>query len=441
MILKKRDGCKLSEAEIKYLVSGYTSGMIPDYQAAALTMAIFFQGMDEQETLHWTRAMVDSGDRICLEEIPGIKVDKHSTGGVGDTTTLVLLPLVAAAGVPVVKLSGRGLGHTGGTLDKLESIPGFRTEMTAAELTAAVKNIGVAVAGQSDNLVPADRKLYALRDVTATVDSIPLIAGSIMAKKLAAGADAMVLDVKCGRGAFMKDRDKAFELARIMVTIGRGADLNTVAVISGMDQPLGWAIGNALEVKEAILTLRGAGPPDLAELCLILGGWMFYLAGKVPGPEQGKELGRRMIKTGRALEKFRELITNQNGNALVIEDPSLLPGAAGQIEVKAGQAGFVGCLDAGVIGAAAAILGAGRDKKEASIDPAAGIILEKKTGDSVSRGEALATIHARPDLTPDLIDSAAGMIISAYRIVDKPVEAVPPLLYGWVDQKGDEHRV
>ena len=303
LILKKRNGFALSEVEIEQLITGYAAGIIPDYQMAALAMAIYFQGMTREETLQLTRAMMNSGDIICLDQIPGIKVDKHSTGGVGDTTTLVLAPLVAAAGIPVAKLSGRGLGHTGGTLDKLESIPGLQTGMTVSELVAAVKKVGVAIAGQSGNLVPADKKFYALRDLTATVDSMPLIASSIMCKKLAAGADALVLDVKVGSGAFIRDQDQAFELARAMVDIGRRAGRKTAAIVSHMDQPLGRAVGNALEIEEAVLTLRGKGPPDLEELCLVLGGWMIYLAGKAADPEQGKADLKKVIESGAALGK------------------------------------------------------------------------------------------------------------------------------------------
>ncbi|MFU8795568.1 MAG: pyrimidine-nucleoside phosphorylase, partial [Dethiobacteria bacterium] len=368
LIIKKRNGFILTKAEIDFLISGYVDGSIPDYQMSALAMAIYFQGMNEEETLHLTMAMVNSGDTISLKKIPGIKVDKHSTGGVGDTTTLVLAPLVAAAGVPVAKLSGRGLGHTGGTLDKLESIPGFSTEMTVKELLAAVKNIGVAVAGQTGNLVPADKMLYALRDVTATVDSMPLIAGSIMSKKLAAGADALVLDVKSGDGAFLKDREQAFKLARAMVNIGNGAGRETVAVVTNMDQPLGRAVGNALEVEEAILTLRGEGPPDLEELCLVLGGWVLCLAGKTDSPVEGKEILKKLIDNGEALRKMKELISNQHGNDAVTENLHLLPHTTNRVKVKAVASGYIKRLKAEAIGVAAMTLGAGREKKDSIID-------------------------------------------------------------------------
>ena len=432
--MKKRNGSVLTQAEIEYLVSGYVDGSIPDYQMSALAMAIYFQGMNSEETLHLTMAMTNSGEIISLQEIPGIKVDKHSTGGVGDTTTLVLAPLVAAAGVPVAKLSGRGLGHTGGTLDKLESIPGFSTEMTVAELITAVKNIGVAVAGQTGNLVPADKMLYALRDVTATVDSMPLIAGSIMSKKLAAGADALVLDVKSGDGAFLKDREQAFKLARAMVDIGSGAGRETVAVITNMDQPLGRAVGNALEVEEAILTLRGEGPADLEELCLVLGGWMLCLAGKSACPEEGKVILKGLIKNGAALRKFKELIKNQHGDDTVTENLSLLPHTVNRFHVGSTGEGYISRLKAESIGIAAMILGAGREKKDSIIDPAVGITLEKKVGDRIGTDETLAVIHAREDAQPDLIYSVQEMILSAYEFQNEPVDK-SPLVFGSVDQK------
>lgn len=434
LILKKRNGAELTKPEIDYLINGYVESTIPDYQMSALAMAIYFQGMSKEETLNLTMAMVDSGDTISLKDIPGIKVDKHSTGGVGDTTTLVLAPLVAATGAPVAKLSGRGLGHTGGTLDKLESIPGFRTEMPVAELVAAVKNCGVAVAGQTGNLVPADKLLYALRDVTATVDSMPLIAGSIMSKKLAAGADALVLDVKSGDGAFLKDLDEAFSLARAMVEIGNGAGRETVAVITNMDQPLGYAVGNALEVEEAILTLRGEGPPDLEELCLVLGGWMLVLAGKAPDQEQGRAQLKELIENGAALRKFKELIRNQHGNDAVTEDLTLLPRATQKIRVRSGVDGHVGRLQAEIIGVAAMTLGAGRENKDSQIDPAVGITVEKKIGDKVKAGETLAVIHAGASTDTKTLDSVEKMILSAYSFAEEPVD-LPVLIFGSVDQK------
>ncbi len=432
LILKKRNGQALTITEIDYLVSGYVGGSIPDYQMSALAMAIYFRGMNDEETLNLTRAMINSGETISLKSIPGTKVDKHSTGGVGDTTTLVLAPLVAAAGAPVAKLSGRGLGHTGGTLDKLESIPGFSTEMSVDDLVTAVKEIGVAVAGQTGNLVPADKMLYALRDVTATVDSMPLIAGSIMSKKLAAGADALVLDVKTGDGAFLKSREEAFELARSMVSIGNGAGKKTVAIVTNMDQPLGRAVGNALEVEEAILTLRGEGPPDLEELCIFLGGWMLTLSGKCSDPHEGREKLAEMIKSGKAINKFKELVNRQHGNDAVAEDLSLLPSTANKVNVKTASAGYVRRIKAETIGVAAMTLGAGRENKDSIIDPAVGITVNKKIGDKVKIGETLAVIHAREDATPELVDAVEEMILSAYELHSEPVEK-PDLIFGTVE--------
>ena len=420
IILKKRNGLALTGAEIDYLVKGYAAGLVPDYQMAAFAMAVYFQGMSREETLALTMAMVQSGETVSLADIPGIKVDKHSTGGVGDTTTLVLVPLVAAAGVPVAKMSGRGLGHTGGTLDKLESIPGFRTDLSREELADQVRRIGAAVAGQTANLVPADKALYALRDVTATVDSLPLIASSIMSKKLAAGADAIVLDVKCGDGAFMKNLDDALALARAMVEIGRGAGRETVAILSAMEQPLGRAVGNALEVEEAIKTLRGEGPADLEELCLVLGGQMLCLAGKVPDPARGSELLKGLLG-GAALNKFKELIAAQHGDARVADDPSLLPQAPVRLELPSPAAGFVQRIRAESIGRSAMLLGAGRETKEDAIDPAAGIVLLKKAGDAVKAGEPLAVLHTALDPASPRVEQARRMALEAYEI-----DAAPP---------------
>lgn len=440
LILKKRTGRALSEQEIEHLVAGYTEGSIPDYQMAAFTMAVFFQGLSESETLSLTRAVVNSGQKVNLDHIPGIKVDKHSTGGVGDTTTLVLAPLVAAAGVKVPKLSGRGLGHTGGTLDKLESIPGFNTRLSDTELAEAVNETGVAVVAQGQNLVPADKKLYALRDVTATVDSISLIAASIMAKKLAIGADALVLDVKAGQGAFMKEIEEAFELARIMTAIGRGAGRETAAVISRMDQPLGRAVGNALEIKEAVLALRGEGPADLEKLCLELGGWMVFLGGKAESPDSGGEMLKELIENGAALDKFKTMVKKQGGDLKAINDFSLLPEAEQKILVAADRSGFISSLDALKIGSAVATLGAGRQKKDDPIDPAVGIILEKKLGDPVKAGDGLAVIHARSDSGAELIKFVKNTVHSAYEYSNEPA-AARPLICGWIDREGDEHRV
>ncbi|MEW5784729.1 MAG: pyrimidine-nucleoside phosphorylase [Bacillota bacterium] len=435
LILKKRNGFELNRAEIGYLVKGYTAGEIPDYQMSAFTMAVYFRGMTKEETLHLTMAMVQSGETVTLAEIPGIKVDKHSTGGVGDTTTLVLVPLVAAAGAPVAKMSGRGLGHTGGTLDKLESIPGFCTGLSAAAMIDQVRQVGAAVISQTGNLVPADKMLYSLRDVTATVDSLPLIAASIMSKKLAAGADAVVLDVKTGDGAFLKDLNEAIALAEAMVEIGTGAGRETVALLSNMDQPLGRAVGNALEVEEAILTLRGDGPADLEELCLALGGRMLHLAGKVSDPEQGREKLRQIIANGAALAKMKALIKAQHGDPRVVDDLSLLPRAAARVTVEAPAAGFVHRIKAESIGTGAMLLGAGRETKDAAIDLAAGITLAKKIGDAVSHGDTLAVMHTNADPDSPKVAQVWQMILNAYEIEPGPA-APPSLLLGSVDRHG-----
>jgi pyrimidine-nucleoside phosphorylase len=394
LIEKKRDGLELTAEEIQFVIKGYTDGSIPDYQVSALTMAIFFQGMTENERANLTMAMVESGDQIDLSKIEGIKVDKHSTGGVGDTTTLVLGPLVAAVGVPVAKMSGRGLGHTGGTIDKLEAVDGFHVEIENEEFIKLVNQNKIAVIGQSGNLTPADKKLYALRDVTATVDSIPLIASSIMSKKIAAGADAIVLDVKTGAGAFMKTLDDSRELAKAMVRIGNNVGRNTMAVISDMSQPLGYAIGNALEVKEAIDTLKGEGPEDLTELCLTLGSHMVFLAKKAASLKEAREKLENAIKDGSALETFKVFLSSQGGDASVVDNPERLPQAKYTFELEAKQDGYVSEIVADEIGTAAMLLGAGRATKESEIDLAVGLILRKKIGDRVQKGETLVTIYS-----------------------------------------------
>lgn len=394
LISKKRDAQELTNEEIRFIVNGFTDGSIPDYQMSAMTMAIFFQDMNTRERSELTMAMVESGDTIDLSAIKGIKVDKHSTGGVGDTTTLVLGPLVAALGIPVAKMSGRGLGHTGGTIDKLESVPGFHVEIENEEFIRLVNTNKIAVIGQSGNLTPADKKLYSLRDVTGTVNSIPLIASSIMSKKIAAGADAIVLDVKTGAGAFMKDLNDAEELAEAMVAIGNTVGRQTMAVISDMSQPLGFAIGNALEVKEAIDTLNGVGPDDLTELCLVLGSHMVYLAGKADSLDQAKQQLREVIDNGKALEAFKLFIRSQGGDDSVIDRPEKLPQAEFVTELTAKNDGFVTEMTADEIGKAAMLLGAGRATKESVIDLSVGLILRKKIGDSVKKGESLVTIHS-----------------------------------------------
>lgn len=393
LIAKKRDGHELTTEEIQFFIKGYTEDEIPDYQVSALAMAIYFQNMTERERADLTMAMAHSGDMIDLSAIDGVKVDKHSTGGVGDTTTLVLAPLVAALDVPVAKMSGRGLGHTGGTIDKLESIPGFHVEIKTEEFIGLVNEHKLAVIGQSGNLTPADKKLYALRDVTATVNSIPLIASSIMSKKIAAGADAIVLDVKTGAGAFMKTIEESKELAQAMVNIGNQVGRRTMAVISDMSQPLGRAIGNALEVQEAIDTLRGEGPEDLTELCLTLGSQMVLLANKASSLEEAEQLLQEAITSGRALDKFKQFIINQGGDASVVDDKERLPQAQFIVEVPAQTAGYVTEIVADELGTAAMWLGAGRATKDSEIDLAVGLMLNKKVGDRVEEGESLVSIH------------------------------------------------
>lgn len=402
IIEKKRDGHELTTAEINFFIEGYTKGEIPDYQASALAMAIFFQDMTDREGADLTRAMVESGDTIDLSAIDGVKVDKHSTGGVGDTTTLVLAPLVASLGVPVAKMSGRGLGHTGGTIDKLESIAGFHVELTREQFIDLVNRDKVAVIGQSGNLTPADKKLYALRDVTGTVNSIPLIASSIMSKKIAAGADAIVLDVKTGDGAFMKTQEDAEELAHAMVRIGNHVGRKTIAIISDMSQPLGFAIGNALEVKEAIETLQGKGPKDLTELVLTLGSQMVILAGKAKTSEEAKEMLLDAIHSGKALAKFKEFLANQGGDASIVDDLTKLPQAKYKIELPAKQSGYISRMVADEIGVASMILGAGRATKEDVIDLAVGLVLHKKVGDKVEEGESILTIYSNRENVEDV---------------------------------------
>jgi len=419
IIIKKKEGFKLSKEEIEFFVRGITDGSISDYQASALLMAICLKGMDDEETLNLTLAMAASGDTIDLSQIPKIKVDKHSTGGVGDKTTLILGPMVAALGVPVAKMSGRGLGHTGGTIDKLESIPGFNTQLTQEEFIKIVKNIGLAVAGQTGNLVPADKKLYALRDVTGTVDSIPLIASSIMSKKLAAGSDAIVLDVKVGSGAFMKTIEDARRLAEAMVEIGKGAKRKTVAVITDMDRPLGKAVGNALEVKEAIEVLSGHGPDDITEVCITLAAKMLELAG-MGDFKKCAELAEGTIHDGSALKKFKQMIKAQNGNEEVGDNPDLLPSAKYTTEYRAASDGYIYSIISDRLGIASMLLGAGRATKEDSIDPAAGITLLKKPGDAVEKGEPIMILHAN---SQSLFKESVNELEKAVRLSsEKPPE-------------------
>lgn len=424
LIEKKRNGLELTKSEIDFIITEYTNGNLPDYQMSALAMAIYFQDMTQEERVHLTTAMVNSGDQIDLSEIEGIKVDKHSTGGVGDTTTLVLGPLVAAVGVPVAKMSGRGLGHTGGTIDKLEAVPGFHVEITNDEFIRLVNTNKLAVIGQSGDLTPADKSLYALRDVTATVDSIPLIASSIMSKKIAAGADAICLDVKTGNGAFMKDLKDAEALAQAMVEIGKGVGRNTKAIISDMSQPLGFAVGNALEVKEAIDTLKGEGPEDLTELCLTLGSHMVMLAKKASSLEEARALLIEVIDNGQALATFKTFLEAQGGDASVVDDPSQLPDASYKISVPAKADGYISEIVAEQIGVAAMKLGAGRATKESVIDLAVGVVLHKKVGDAVKKGDTLVTIHSNSEN----VDEVMNVIYDSYTIVSEQVDA-PTLIY------------
>ncbi|MDN6182153.1 MAG: pyrimidine-nucleoside phosphorylase [Staphylococcus equorum] len=404
IIEKKRDGQVLTKEEIEFFITGYTNGEIPDYQASSLAMAVFFQDMNDEERAALTMAMVNSGDVIDLSDIHGTKVDKHSTGGVGDTTTLVLAPLVAAVGVPVAKMSGRGLGHTGGTIDKLESVEGFHVEISEEKFVKLVNEAKVAVIGQTGNLTPADKKLYGLRDVTGTVNSIPLIASSIMSKKIAAGADAIVLDVKTGNGAFMKTLEDAEALAHAMVSIGNNVGRNTMAIISDMGQPLGHAIGNALEVKEAIETLQGKGPEDLTELVMTLGSQMVVVGGKAKDLEEARALLEKAIQEGSALESFRTFLENQDGDGSVVDDVSKLPQAKYQVALPAESSGFVTEIVANEMGVASMMLGAGRQTKDDDIDLSVGLVLHKKVGDRVDEGEPLLTIHSNRENVDDVIE-------------------------------------
>lgn len=403
IIEKKRDGKSLTKEEIEFFVNGYTHEEVPDYQASSLAMAIFFQDMNDEERAALTMSMVNSGEKIDLSDINGIKVDKHSTGGVGDTTTLVLAPLVAAVGVPVAKMSGRGLGHTGGTIDKLESVKGFNVEISEKDFIKLVNDNQVAVIGQSGNLTPADKKLYALRDVTGTVNSIPLIASSIMSKKIAAGADAIVLDVKTGSGAFMKTLDDAEALAHAMVRIGNNVGRNTMAIISDMSQPLGNAIGNALELKEAIATLKGNGPKDLTELVLTLGSQMVVLAEQATSLDEARQMLIDAIKTGKALNKFKTFLSNQGGDDSIVDSPEKLPSAKYQVEFKTKKDGYITEIIANEIGVASMMLGAGRQTKEDVIDLGVGIVLNKKVGEHVEKGENILTIHTNTKEIDDIL--------------------------------------
>jgi len=425
LIKKKRDGGTLTAAEVAALIDGYTKGDLPDYQMAAFCMAVFFRGMDGREMTALTLAMLHSGEVLDLGQVPGVKVDKHSTGGVGDKVSLALAPMVAAAGVPVPMISGRGLGHTGGTLDKLESIPGFRVDLSTERFTELVRTIGCGLIGQTREIAPADRKLYALRDVTATVESVPLIAASILSKKLAEGIDALVLDVKVGNGAFMKTRKDARILADALCRIGKRAGKKVVAVLTAMDQPLGCAVGNALEAAEAFDVLRGAGPADLVEVTYELGAHMLVL-GKVARtlPAARAHLGE-VVASGAALAKMRAIVAAQGGDPAAVDDSSRLPAAPEQTAVRAPRAGWVTAIDAEEIGLAAMGLGAGRDRADANVDPAVGVVLGKKVGDRVAKGEALATVHHRGG---EAAKRAGARVLGAYTLGAKRPPARPLVL-------------
>lgn len=429
LIMKKRDGKKLTKEEIEFMTDGYTRGIIPDYQMSAMMMAIFFRGMDEEETLNLTMAMRDSGEKLDLSAIKGIKVDKHSTGGVGDKTSLALIPMVAACGIPVAKMSGRGLGHTGGTIDKLESFPGFSTEISTDTFINNVNEIGIAIMGQTAELAPADKKLYALRDVTATVDNLSLIASSIMSKKLAAGADAIVLDVKTGSGAFMKKEEDAFKLAKAMVSIGNGAGKKTVAVVTDMDQPLGFAVGNALEVKEAIDTLQGKGPDDFCKLCMTLGSYMLIAGGKADNPtDAGKQL-EDVIYNGKALHKLADFVKAQGGNPDAVFDTKLLPVADIVKEIPATKDGYISSIACDEVGICSLILGGGRETKDSEIDLSVGIVLTKKKGDYVRKGDTIAVIHAN---NTDKMNQAIVRLQAAYKYSAQPGN-ISPIIKGIVE--------
>lgn len=429
IIANKRDKKELTKEEIEYFVKGFTNGEVADYQAAALLMAIVLNGMTVKETSYLTEAMAKSGDMADLSKIDGVKVDKHSTGGVGDKTTLVVAPIVASFGIPVAKMSGRGLGHTGGTIDKLESIKNFSVALSVEQFIDNVNKIKMAVVGQTGNLAPADKKMYALRDVTATVQSIPLIASSIMSKKIAGGADAIVLDVKCGSGAFMKNIENARELATIMVNIGEEVNRKVVAVITNMDEPLGNAIGNALEIKEAIATLKGGGPEDFKTICVELATQMIYLATGEDVNQIREEVHQKLI-TGEAYSKFREFVIAQNGDISVIDNLELLPSAKNMIKLYSNEEGYVKSINAEKLGIAAMLLGGGRAKKEDNIDYGVGVVVHKKVGDYVKKDDVIATIHAN-DLTK--FEEVKNTILEAYKLVQEEVKK-PTLIYDIIKQ-------
>ncbi|MDO4745920.1 MAG: pyrimidine-nucleoside phosphorylase [Bacillota bacterium] len=415
LITKKRNGNVLTEEEIRHLVMGYTEGDIPDYQMSSFLMAVYFNGMDKEETVALTKIMRDSGDVIDLSGIEGIKVDKHSTGGVGDKTTLIVGPVAAACGVPIAKMSGRGLGFTGGTIDKLEAIPGYKTSLTREEFMNQVNDKGIAVIGQTGRIAPADKKIYALRDVTATVENLSLITSSIMSKKLAAGSDAILLDVKCGSGAFMKTQEDAEELAQLMVEIGKSDGKDTMAVVTDMEQPLGCAIGNTLEVEEAIDVLKNKGPEDITELSVTLAGIMIYMGNKAESVEEGMQKARTALEDGSALSSFRDMVSGQGGDPAIIEDHTLMPQSEFCIELTAWENGYIAALDAMKFGLASQHTGAGRERKEDDIDLSAGILLLKKRGDAVAEGEVICKLYGNNEekLKKALEEIRIAIIISS----------------------------
>ena len=432
LIAKKRDGQALTSDEIDWIVTEYAAGTIPDYQMSAWAMAVLLRGMDDRETTDLTLAMARSGTMLDLHDLAPLTVDKHSTGGVGDKTTLLLAPLVAAFGLPVAKMSGRGLGFSGGTVDKLESIPGLRTTLSGEAFRRQLHEVGLVVAAQSADLAPADKKLYALRDVTATVESIPLIASSVMSKKLAAGADCIVLDVKYGSGAFMHTLDDARRLARAMVAIGTLAGRQVTAVLSSMQQPLGYAIGNALEVREAIAALRGAGPPDLVELCLELGAQLVLMAGRAPDRSVARAMLQETLVSGAAWATFRQMVAAQGGDLDYVDQPELLPTAPVQLTLSAPRAGYVGAIAGIELGLAVNDLGGGRAHKDAQIDPAVGLLLQAKVGAQVAPGQPLLTIHAS---RVEDAERVAPRLLAAYTITDAPLSP-PPLVEDIVQEAG-----
>ena len=435
IIKKKRDGHELSKNEIRFIVDGYLNGQVREYQMSAFLMSVYFKGMSARECLELTMAMVDSGEKVDLSEIEGFKVDKHSTGGVGDKTTLVLAPLVAASGGMVAKMTGRELGHTGGTVDKLESIPGIKLELSREKFIEVVNKINVSLIAQTASLAPADKYMYALRNVTATVDSIPLIASSIMSKKLAAGSDGIVLDVKTGRGAFTQKYDDAIELARTMVDIGEGAGKRVVAIVTSMEQPLGYAIGNAVELKEAIDTLKGKGPKDLVDIVMELGSYMLLMSGVASTMDEAADRLKSSVETGKGLEKLCAMIEAQGGTSAFIDNPKLLPQPKLKLEVKAEGSGYVQKIDALELGLASMSLGAGRKTKDETIDHSIGIILKKKVGDKVKEGEPLALFYSDGD--PEKIEQAKEKFLGAYRIGSQSVE-LHKFFYARVSKEGIE---